>query len=364
MSRLERSFTTRWHLDWPLLMLIGILSILGFIVLYSAKQDVHVLFRQALRWGLAFGLMIVVAQIPPRFLKGFALPLYTFGMLLLTAVLIIGHISKGGQRWLDLWIIRFQPAEIMKLAVPLIVAKYFDHRILPPRLRDIFWPLLLIVIPFLLVAKQPDLGTAIVILCSGMLVIFFTGLNWKWIISFCVITISACPLLWMFLRDYQRQRVIMFLDPEQDPLGAGYHIIQSKIAIGSGGLYGKGWLNGSQSHLEYLPERTTDSIFAVFGEEFGFIGALILLTLYVLLILRGLIIGVQAQETFTRLLSGSLILTVAMYIVVNIGMVVGILPVVGLPLPLISYGGTSLLTLMVSFGILMSIQTHRSLLGK
>lgn len=357
-------YFSKSHLDWPLFLGILIVALLGLFILYSATEDIQVLFRQLQRIGFAFLLMAGIAQIPPRFFRWIAPLLYLGAVTLLTTVLVLGDISKGGQRWLDLWIVRFQPAELTKLAVPLMLARYFDDQTYPPKLRHLIIPFILLFLPFILIAKQPDLGTAILILSSGLFIIFFSGISWKMILSLSGSAIAALPLLWYFMKEYQRQRVLTFLDPGQDPLGAGYQIIQSKIAIGSGGLYGKGWLTGTQAHLEFLPEQATDFIFAVFGEEFGLMGALILLGLYLYIIIRGLIIGVAAQNTFCRLLSGSLIMTFFVYIIVNIGMVTGILPVVGIPLPLISYGGTSLVTLMIGFGILMSIGTHRTLLHR
>lgn len=352
------------HIDGWLFINLLALIILGFFVLFSAEHEWDVLNRQMLRFFLAFLLLFGVAQIPPRILKQSAPFMYFGGLILLGAVLILGNIAKGGQRWLDLGIFKFQPAELMKLAVPLMLARYLDNHTLPPSFKTLLLPLIFIALPVLLIAKQPDLGTALLILSTGCFVIFFSGISWKMVLSFCSIVLAGLPALWFSLRDYQRERVLIFLDSERDPLGSGYHIIQSKIAIGSGGLYGKGWLNGTQSQLEFLPERTTDSIFAVFGEEFGLVGCLVLLLLYLCIIIRGLYIGVQAQDTFCRLLSGSLIMTVFVYVFVNVGMVTGILPVVGIPLPLISYGGTSLVTLMASFGMLMSIHTHRNLLTK
>jgi rod shape determining protein RodA len=361
----KRTFFSQIKLDWMLLIGIIAVSTLGLIILYSsAKQELEVLERQGIRLLLASVLMLIVAQVPPRAFRSIAPWLYFFALILVSAVLIIGNISKGGQRWLDLWIVRFQPAELMKIAVPLMLAKYFDEHVLPPKPFTLLLPLLLTIVPFVLVAKQPDLGTALLILSSGLLVIFFSGIQWKFLFFLTVIATLCMPILWLFMHDYQRQRILVLLNPERDPLGASYHIIQSKIAIGSGGLYGKGWFNGSQSHLEFLPERTTDFIFAVFGEEFGFVGCLMLLALYLYIIIRGLYISVQAQDTFCRLLAGSLVMTLFVYVFVNIGMVTGILPVVGIPLPLVSYGGTSLVTLMASFGILMSIHTHRTLLRK
>ena len=352
------------HLDFPLLL--GILACfgLGLLVLYSAKLDYALLQRQCLRLVIATSLMIFIAQIPPRLYRSWAAGLYYSSLFMLVLVLVIGDVSKGAQRWLDLGIIRFQPAELMKIAVPLMVAKSLDQHVLPPQPKLLLLPTLYILIPVTLIALQPDLGTAILVGSTGLLVLFFSGISWKLMLSGILAGISCTPILWFILREYQRERVLTLLNPERDPLGSGYHIIQSKIAIGSGGIYGKGWLNGTQSHLEFLPERTTDFIFAVFGEEFGFTGILILLTLYTLIIIRGLYIGVQAQDTFRRLLAGSLISTFFIYVFVNIGMVNGILPVVGIPLPLISYGGTSLVTIMVGFGMLMSIQTHRTLVRK
>jgi len=358
----QRSKWQSLHLDGPLLAGIAMLTCLGLIILYSAKQDFVVLNKQILRFGLAAAFMVGFAQIPPRVLRSWAIPLYCGTLALLTIVLIVGSIGKGAQRWLDLWIIRFQPAELMKLAVPLMLARYFDDEILPPKFSKLLIPALLILLPALLIAKQPDLGTALLVAASGCAVLFFAGISWRLI--FCLISLAAAaaPLLWLVLHDYQKKRLLTLLNPESDPLGSSYQIIQSKIAIGSGGLYGKGWLNGTQSNLEFLPERATDFIFAVFAEEFGFIGIMILLATYLFIITRALYIGIQAQETFSRLLAGSLTLTFFVYVFVNIGMVSGFLPVVGIPLPLVSYGGTSLVTLMASFGILMSIQTHRRLL--
>jgi rod shape determining protein RodA len=283
---------------------------------------------------------------------------------MLFAVLIFGDVSKGGQRWLDLKIIRFQPAELMKLAVPLMAARYLSYHVLPPRFINLIVPSIIILLPVALIALQPDLGTAILVASSGILVIFFAGISWRFIFTSCISLACLAPIFWSMLHNYQRQRIITMLSPESDRLGSGYQIIQSKIAIGSGGLYGKGWLNGTQSQLEFLPERTTDFIFAVFSEEFGFVGILTLLILYALLILRGLYIGMQAQDTFYRLIAGSLSMSLFVYVFVNIGMVSGILPVVGIPLPLVSYGGTSLVTILISFGIIMSIGTHRNLLSK
>ena len=352
------------HLDIPLLISLLILSAVGLIILYSASgQDSDVVIRQLIRLCVAFTVMLVLAQVPSHNLALWAPWLFGLGVLLLLVVLIFGQEGKGAQRWLDLGLFRFQPSEVMKLAVPMMLAWYLADNPLPPALKNIAVVCILILFPVGLIAKQPDLGTSLLIASSGIFVLLLSGIRWKYVAIFIFVVAASTPLLWYNLHDYQRARVMTFLDPERDPLGTGYHIIQSKIAIGSGGLYGKGWLNGSQAHLEFLPERTTDFIFAVFGEEFGFIGILLLLTLYMFIIVRGLYIATQAQDTFSRLLSGSLILTFFVYTFVNISMVTGLLPVVGLPLPLISYGGTSMVTLMASFGILMSIHTHRKLLS-
>jgi rod shape determining protein RodA len=286
------------------------------------------------------------------------------GLTFLIAVLILGVVGKGAQRWLDLKIIRFQPSEVMKLAIPLIVAWYFDRKPLPPTNRQLLLIAILIFIPVILTAKQPDLGTAVMLAVSGVCVLFLSGIRWRLLFILGGIAAMGTPILWFVMHDYQRQRVLTFLDPERDPLGAGYHIIQSKIAIGSGGLWGKGWMHGTQSQLDYLPEHTTDFIFAVLSEEFGLIGVLVLLTAYLLIVLRCLFIGSQAQTTFGRLLVGSLSLTFFFSYVVNIGMVSGILPVVGVPLPLVSYGGTSMLTVLASFGLIMSVHTHRKLIER
>jgi rod shape determining protein RodA len=351
------------HLDIPLLIGLILLAFIGLVILYSASgQDTDMLIRQILRLFLAFGVMIVLAQIPPHYLEYWAPWLFGIGLALLLAVLLVGEIGKGAQRWLDVGLFRFQPSEIMKLAVPLMIAWYLAENPLPPTKLQLVYTLLIIFVPALLIAKQPDLGTAVLIAGSGVFVLLLAGTRWKYFLIAVAGAAACAPALWYFMRDYQRARLLTFLDPERDPLGTGYHIIQSKIAIGSGGLYGKGWLNGTQSHLEFLPERTTDFIFAVFGEEFGFIGIVLLMALYLFIVVRGLYIATQAHDTFTRLVAGSLILTFFVYTFVNIGMVTGLLPVVGLPLPLISYGGTSMVTVLAGFGIVMSIHTHRKLL--
>ena len=352
-----------FHLDK--LLLIGILSLsgIGLVVLYSAgNQDWDLIIRQLIRLFMGFGVMLVLAQIRPQQVMSWTPWLYLAGLILLILVLIIGEISKGSQRWLNFGLFRFQPSEMMKLVVPMMVTRYITGKPLPPSYGRLAMALLIIIVPVILVVKQPDLGTALLIGSSGMFVLFLGGLSWRFILGFLALSSLCAPVLWYFMHDYQRQRIITFLNPEQDPLGTGYHIIQSKIAIGSGGLYGKGWLNGTQSHLEFLPERHTDFIFAVYGEELGLLGILILLGIYTFIISRGLYIAMQAQSTAARLLAGSLTLAFFVYIVINMGMVTGLLPVVGLPLPLISYGGTSLVTLMASFGLIMAVHTHRRFL--
>jgi len=352
------------HLDWPLLVGLLLLVTVGLIVLYSASnQSFATISRQGIRMLIAFLSMWLLAQIPPSKYQTWAPWLFALGTLLLLVVLAIGVIGKGAQRWLNLWIFQFQPSEIMKLAVPMTVAWYFHDKSLPPTIKQLLVAGIIIFIPALLIAKQPDLGTAIMLIAGGFGVLFLAGIRARILIVLFVLAAVSAPVLWHFMHDYQRARVLTFLNPERDPLGAGYHIIQSKIAIGSGGVFGKGWLNGTQSHLQFLPEHTTDFIFAVGGEEFGLMGAIILLVLYLIVIGRGLYISSQAQDTFSRLLAGGLTLTFFMAVFVNIGMVTGILPVVGIPLPLISYGGTSMVTLIASFGILMSIHTHRKLLS-
>ena len=351
------------HLDAPLLIGLVTLSIFGLFVLYSASgQDQAALIRQLIRLGLAFGCMLFVAQLRPRWLLQWAPWLYGIGLVLLIAVLLVGDFGKGAQRWLDLGFIRFQPSEMMKLAVPMAVAWYLSEKRLPPDGRSLTIAGMLVIAPVLLIAKQPDLGTSLLIASAGFFALFLAGLSWRLLTGLAALVAAGAPILWHFMHDYQRQRVVTFLNPEHDPLGAGYHIIQSKIAIGSGGLFGKGWLNGTQAHLEFLPERTTDFVFAVLGEEFGLFGILLILSLYGFIIIRSMYIATQAQDTYGRLLSGSLAMTFFIYIFVNTGMVTGLLPVVGLPLPLVSYGGTSMVTLMAGFGILMSVHTHRKLL--
>ncbi|XOV78543.1 MAG: rod shape-determining protein RodA [Aestuariibacter sp.] len=354
------------HIDGWLLAALVLLMSVGLITIYSAGgQDWALVQRQLVRLGLAMFVMLVLAQVPPLALQRLSIYVYVVGVLLLVAVLLIGVTGKGAQRWLDLGVFRFQPSELLKLAVPMMIAWYISRNTLPPRTFQVLVAIILVVTPTLLIAKQPDLGTSLLIASSGIFAIFLAGLRWKLLTMFTVLASAFTPILWFFLmKDYQKQRVLTFLDPESDPLGAGYHIIQSKIAIGSGGLDGKGWLQGTQSQLEFLPERHTDFIFSVFSEEFGFVGVVLLVALYLLIVLRGMIIAMRAQEAYSKLLAGSITLTFFVYVFVNMGMVSGILPVVGVPLPLISYGGTSMVTLMAGFGILMSIATRKRLLSR
>lgn len=352
------------HIDGWLLLGILILLATSVAIVYSASGgDQAVTTRQLIRIGFAFAFMLVFAQIPPNIIYIFTPWIFLIGILMLIAVIFFGDIGKGAQRWLDLGPVRFQPSELMKLVLPITIAWLFAHSQFPPSIGRIIFGTVLIGFTAGLIVVQPDLGTSLLIAMSGLFVLFFAGLPWKIILASIAATLLSAPIAWHFMHAYQKQRVMTFLNPESDPLGSGYHIIQSKIAIGSGGVDGKGFMGSTQAHLDFLPESTTDFIFAVFSEEFGLIGVLLLLTLYTLVIARGLYIASQAQDNFTRLIAASLTMTLFVYIFVNIGMVSGLLPVVGLPLPLISYGGSSLVTLMISFGILMSIHTHKKLLS-
>jgi rod shape determining protein RodA len=361
----QRSIAQRLHMDIPLLLGLLLLSGIGLAVLYSAGgQDTNLLIRQGIRLAAAFTAMFVLAQVPPRHLFFWTPWLYAVGIALLITVLAFGDVAQGAQRWIRVGPLNFQPSEMMKITVPMMIAYYLGDRTLPPSLARVLVAGLLVAVPTLLIARQPDLGTALLIACSGIFVLLLGGISVRLIAGCAIVASAGAPVLWYLMHDYQRQRVLTFLDPEQDPLGTGYHIIQSKIAIGSGGMYGKGWLNGTQSQLDFLPERSTDFIFAVFSEEFGLSGVLTLIAIYLAVVFRGLYIASQAQDSYTRLLVGSLVLTFFVYVFVNIGMVSGLLPVVGLPLPLLSYGGTSLVTVMAAFGILMSIHTHRRLISE
>ncbi len=366
MNNEKKSFWYKLHID-PLFLLFIIL-LLGYSlgILWSASgQDIDMMQKRVTQIVLGFVVMIILAQFSPRTYEKWAPYLYIVCIIILFLVDVFGYTSKGAQRWLDLGFIRFQPSEIAKIAVPLMVAKFINREGCPPPFKTTIQTLAIIGVPTLLVAMQPDLGTAILIAMSGVFIIFLAGIDWRLILVALVLIAAFVPIMWFFLmHDYQRGRVLTLFNPERDPLGTGYHILQSKTAIGSGGLWGKGWLQGTQSQLEFLPERHTDFIFSVIAEEFGFIGSIVLLILFLCLIGRGLIIASQAQTTFGRILAGGLVLVFFVYVFINIGMVSGILPVVGVPLPLISYGGSSLVVLMASFGIMMSIHTHRYMLSK
>lgn len=355
-----RTLSMRLHIDPVLVASLLVLTLMGLAILFSASNgDSEQVIQQVIRLSLAYGVMFIVAQIPPEKFKVWVPWVFLAGFILLIGVLLIGDIGKGARRWLDIGFIRFQPSEIMKLAIPVFLAWYLDKRTIPPKWYDLFLAAVVILLPAALTAKQPDLGTALMLTCTGACVLFLAGLSWQIMLGLVALGAATLPIAWHAMHDYQRQRVLTFLNPESDPLSTGYHIIQSKIAIGSGGLFGKGWLHGTQSHLNFLPEHATDFIFAVCGEEFGLIGGIILITTFLVVISRGLYIAYHAENTFNRLVSGGLTLAFFFSVFINIGMVSGILPVVGVPLPLVSYGGTSMVTLMASFGIIMSIQTHR-----
>jgi rod shape determining protein RodA len=335
---------------------------LGLLALFSASYENPArVVSQLMNLAVALAAMWLVAQVPPQTMMRFAVPAYMVGLAFLIAVALFGDVVNGARRWLHVGVTRFQPSEMMKLALPLMLAWYFHKHEATLRLRDFAIAALLLIVPLGLIARQPDLGTAALVGAAGFYVIFFAGLSWKVLGTLAGMGLAALPLVWGFLHGYQRKRVLTLLDPTQDPLGAGYHIIQSTIAVGSGGLSGKGWLNGTQAHLEFIPERHTDFIFAVFSEEFGFIGNIVLLVLYMLLIARGLMIAANAATVFARLLAGAIALMFFTYAFVNMGMVSGILPVVGVPLPFLSYGGTALLTLFIGAGILMSVHRYRKL---
>ncbi len=362
VMRRRATLLQRLHVDGILLTLLLVLASGSLFVLYSASgRDWDLLIKQASSFGLGLLGMVVIAQFEPRFLARWVPPAYVVGVSLLVVVDVMGHNAMGATRWINIpGVIRFQPAEFMKIIMPATIAWYMSKRSLPPRLKHLAISLLLIGIPFVLIIRQPDLGTSLLVLASGAFVLFIGGLRWRWIIGAVAAVIPVAVAMWFFvMHDYQKQRVLTFLDPESDPLGTGWNIIQSKAAIGSGGVFGKGWLLGTQSHLDFLPESHTDFIIAVLGEEFGLVGVCLLLLIYLLLIGRGLVITAQAQTLFGKLLAGSLTMTFFVYVFVNIGMVSGLLPVVGVPLPFISYGGTSLVTLLSGFGVLMSIHTHR-----
>jgi len=353
------------RIDGPLMAALALTLGLGVIVVYSASGggSVDRAFGQGRNLAVAFIALWLMAHVPPQMLMRLALPVYVIGLALLLGVALFGEIRNGARRWLNLGVTVVQPSEVMKIAVPLVLAWYFHRREQGLRMRDFLVAAVILALPVGLIVRQPDLGTALLIFASGFFVIFLAGLSWKILGSMLVAGGASLPFLWSMMHDYQRQRILTLLDPMQDPLGAGYHIIQSTIAIGSGGLLGKGWLNGTQAQLDFVPERSTDFILAVFGEEFGLVGNVILITLYLLIIARGLMIAANASTVFSRLTAGAITLTFFTYAFVNMGMVSGILPVVGVPLPMISYGGTALLSMLAGFGILMSISTHKQLVS-
>ncbi len=352
----------RPRLDLPLLVALGVLAVTGLVTLYSAgDKDLGLVANQAARFALGALMMVLVSRIPPSSLRNWTPWLFAGSVLLLIATAVLGE-GRGAHRWLDLRVVRFQPSELLKLTMPMMVAWYLHARPLPPSWRDLAVVGVLIGVPAALIAKQPDLGTALLVAASGAFALFLSGLSWWRIAGLLGAVAAAAPVAWHYLHEYQKNRVRMFLNPEADPLGNGWHIIQSEIAVGAGGLLGKGWHHGSQSRLEFLPEHTTDFVFAVFSEEFGLAGVLALLALYVFIIGRCLWIAANAKDTYSRLLAGAIAMAFFVYVMVNGGMITGLLPVVGVPLPLVSYGGTSAVSLLTGFGVLMSIHAHRKLL--
>ena len=353
-----------FKIDVKLFILVMIIVFLGLATLFSVSGgDTGLVFKQIVRISIGLIAMILLAQIHPDNFRLFSPALYTFGIFLLVLTIFFG-VGKSADRWLDLYFIRFQPSELMKIFVPLMIASFYSDKGLPPKFKNLVIAVLIILIPAILIAKQPDLGTAILITSSGVIAILLAGVKLAHIILGTGVVIGAIPLLWSYMYDYQKSRVLSFFSPDQDVLGSGYHLAQSKIALGSGGLFGKGYMNGTQSKLDFLPENHTDFIFSAYGEEFGFMGILLLIPLYVLTIFRGMSISIKATDNFSRILSGTLILTIFLYVLVNIGMVIGILPIVGAPLPFMSYGGTSMLTVFAALGIIMSIKSHQRLMRK
>lgn len=356
------------YLNIDIIMTLIILALISYsmLVIWSASgQDIHLIHNKIIQITLGIIIMISMAQISPKTYENASLLLYMISLILLISVCTFGQIIKGAQRWVNFYFIRFQPSEIFKITIPLLISRFINRNKSPLNIKYILLSLILILIPTILVAIQPDLGTAILIMVSGLFILFLGGIKWKLIIISIFCFFTSIPILWLYLmKDYQKNRITILLNPETDPLGNGYHIIQSKIAIGSGGLFGKGWLNGSQSQLEFLPERHTDFIFAVLAEEFGLIGVIILIILYASLIIRGIIIANNTNNIFCKIISIGFMLNLFIYIFINISMVIGIIPIVGVPLPIISYGGTSLIILMAEFGIIMSIHNHKKMLSK
>ena len=359
-----RGISSIFKIDLKLFTIVMVIVSLGLITLYSVSGgDTTLIIKQTIRIIIGLVAMILLAQIHPDNFRLFSPILYFGGIFLLILTIFFG-VGKSADRWLDFYFFRFQPSELMKIFVPLMIASFYGDKSLPPRFRHLVVAALIIIVPALLIAKQPDLGTAILITSSGIIAIFLSGIRLSHIFLGLIFVIGEMPLLWSLMYDYQKARVLSFFSPDQDILGSGYHLVQSKIALGSGGLFGKGYMNGTQSKLDFLPENHTDFIFSAFGEEFGFIGVLLLITLYVLATFRGMSISIKATDNFSRILSGTLILTIFLYVLVNVGMVIGILPIVGAPLPFMSYGGTSMLTVFAALGIIMSIKSHQRLLRK
>ncbi len=353
-----------FKIDLKLFVLVMMIVAIGLATLFSVSGgDFNLIIKQLIRVAVGLTAMIFLAQIHPDNFRLFSPFLYIFGIILLVLTIFFG-VGKSADRWLDFYIFRFQPSELMKLFVPLMIASFYSDKALPPKLKNLSIAVIIIIIPAVLIAKQPDLGTALLITSSGVIAILLSGIKLTHIFLGTGLVIGAIPLLWSFMYEYQKSRILSFFSPNTDSLGTGYHLAQSKISLGSGGLFGKGYMNGTQSQLDFLPENHTDFIFSAFGEEFGFIGVLILITLYVLIALRGMSISVKATDNFSRILSATLILTIFLYVLVNVGMVVGILPIVGAPLPFMSYGGTSMLTVFAALGIIMSIKSHQRLMRK
>ena len=360
IRRITRLLTA--HIDNQLLVALLLLMGVGLITIFSgSNQSVPRVSSQVANIFVALGVLYAFANTPPHYLMRIALPIYVLGVLLLVCVALFGDVVNGARRWLYIGVTRIQPSELMKIAVPLMLAWYFDRYEASLRLKNYVIAVVLLVVPVALIVRQPDLGTALLISAAGAYVLFLAGLSWRIILGLGVAAAACMPFVWSMMHDYQRQRILTLIDPTQDPLGTGYHTIQSTIAVGSGGVVGKGWLQGTQTHLDFIPERTTDFIFAVFSEEFGLFGNMLLLFLFLLVIARGIVITANAPTLFTRLFGGAITLTFFTYAFVNMGMVSGILPVVGVPLPLVSYGGTSLVTICLGLGILMSIETHKKL---
>lgn len=359
----ERGLLERLHIDPFLMLVLYLMAAMGVFVLYSAGESQYLIRRQMVYIGIGTLTMFAVAQIPPMVLQRLSWVAYTGGLIMLVVVLVAGSGANGAQRWVDLGVIQFQPSEVIKFALPMFIASYLSQRAMPVRFKHVCWALVMIFIPVALILYQPDLGTSILVAGSGLVVLFLAGLRWRYILSALALTPVICACAWIFLlHDYQKQRVLTMFNPEEDKLGAGWNIIQSTTAIGSGGWSGKGWMLGTQSHLDFLPESHTDFIIAVLAEEFGFRGVLFLLVGYLLLFVRGLWISYTAKNSFSRLVAGALTFIIFLYVFVNMGMVSGILPVVGVPLPLFSYGGTALVSMFIAFGVLMAISTEQETL--